>query len=486
MRPEGRVIERALVLVLALAVALGPATAFGASTQRESGPGPAAVVAAILPVLPELSQSARIELGRFLIRPNIDVASLAEALDATGPGIARAYAPYRVPPGALKPAVELFGNRFQAATPERQETAAEKLLLLSGMLSPSLPEAKQRQLALVAAQARHLLSQEHSRRVEAALKRIAAALGSAPADVGAAVAAIDPEPGKPRRWRLQPADIFLDGKKFADAVAGRIAGRRRLLSAVPRRGLVATLYYGNPWEKSFGGNSWQRGSKARKLWEWLLEQPDHSVTPDALLLKSFQLARGSAWRALTMSWDVLVAGRLSGGRERNYLDKTLKLADIRGDAALLPLLHDPRDRNYAWTSRADNFSAWYHFWGAMLAAFAYESARGSFFPVPGHWFSKWMIMLEEFFQSPLEYVGSWEWRAFLDHPKRLEIDVQGAVAGSRLAANLRALRGKPRDPEILEPYLLSKPAPFRLLRTMIELAGPVMAIASIILLLLVI
>ena len=149
----------------------------------------------------------------------------------------------------------------------------------------------------------------------------------------------------------------------------------------------------------------------------------------------------------------------------------------------MTLWQAPRGR---WiTSRADNFGAWYHFWGAMLAAYAYEAVRVPMLPVPGHWVAKWMILHEEFIVSPAEWIIAGAWRAFFDQHKRLEIDLQGTVAGGRLAVLLRQMR---RDPaawrhgrrEADGSYLQIKPARFRIMRTLLEVAVSVATLAGLV------
>ena len=177
-------------------------------------------------------------------------------------------------------------------------------------------------------------------------------------------------------------------------------------------------------------------SKSKALYDWLLIQPDRSVTPESLFLKSLEIAEGGVWEALASGWNVLTIGRLAGGRERNYLKKTRKLADIRGDQSLLPIIHNLNDPHYRWTSKADNFSAWYHFWGTMLYAFFRDSTFVAV-PLRGSWMVAGMIVIEESVGA-VQNIMRGQWRALLDWPKRAWIDIQGAAAGSRLAAGLKA------------------------------------------------
>ncbi len=273
-------------------------------------------------------------------------------------------------------------------------------------------------------------------------------------------------------------DLFFDGRRFADVVAAQIAARKIPFHTLKPRREVRVLDHlqkGRAWNNirydlEVGNPGSPPETKAEKLYVWLLAQPERSVAPDALWLKALDISGGSVWDALTMGWDVLSLGNGVGDRERQFLPKTLRLADIRGDIKLLPIVHDLGNSNYRWTSSADNFSAWYHFWGTMLYAY-YRSSKFVLVPLPGHWVAKVMILLEESGGPMLEWIPHGEWRAFLDFPKRLETDVQGAVAGSRLAANLKALRK--RKTNRLETsggsYLTPKPWWKRLIITAKEL-----------------
>jgi len=167
-----------------------------------------------------------------------------------------------------------------------------------------------------------------------------------------------------------------------------------------------------------------------KLYRWLEQQPEPTVKPDAFFLKALEFSNGRVFDALLAGWNTLVLGSKSGGRERNYLRKTKSLADIRGDAGLLETLHDlsiPKE-NYKWTSVADNFSAWYHFWGTMLYAYYNEAAvLGKV--ANGQTITEFMIFLEEKTAFKL-FVPA-------DCGKRYEIDQEGAIAGYRLARLFR-------------------------------------------------
>lgn len=284
-------------------------------------------------------------------------------------------------------------------------------------------------------------------------------------------------------------DLFFDGRRFADAVAAQIAARKISFHTLkPRRNVhvLDHLYRGSAWE-SIGYDLEVKNpaslpeTKTDQLYVWLLAQPEHSVAPDALFVKALDVSGGSVWDALAIGWDVLSQGSEAGDRERNFLPKTLRLADIRGDIKLLPKVHDLGNPNYRWTSQADNFSAWYHLWGTMLYAF-YRDSGFVRVPLPGHWVAKVMILLEESVGGPvLEWIPNGEWRAFLDFPKRLETDVQGAVAGSRLAANLKALRkGKINRLETSRGgYLIQRPWWKRLIITAKELL-PVVVMGGVI------
>ena len=257
----------------------------------------------------------------------------------------------------------------------------------------------------------------------------------------------------------EPKKALIQGADFARNVAKEIAEQKiQFHTKIDVKDVkdwnwivLSMMYFGTPFESYvehyMKGSSnrdmdvqWcESTSMSKILYEWLLAQPDHSVTPEKFFLKSLEIAEGSVWEALKIGWSVLTVGRLSGGRERNYLKKTQKLADIRGDQHLLPVIHNLNDPNYRWTSKADNFAAWYHFWGTMLYTFLRKKTLTTF-PLPAGAVTTLIVLFEEFVVGAIEKIVSWEWKAFLDLPTRIYIDIQGAIAGYRLAIHLKNLR----------------------------------------------
>jgi hypothetical protein len=252
--------------------------------------------------------------------------------------------------------------------------------------------------------------------------------------------------GKIVRMLTKPAASGLQAPDAPDMVSGK-AVADSIISAINKSQLPTQVRI-NPLRNSatilllrmyngFVFDDERNDQRAEALHDWLLAQPDHSVGPDALFLQSLRIADGNVWDALTAGWNVLASGRTDGGRERNYLPRMQKLMDLRGDSALLPVLHNLNDSHYQWTSKADNFSAWYHFWGTMLSAFFRDEAFVAL-PLPGKYIVMGEVLVEELFIGVLEHATKLEWKAFLDMPKRIGIDIQGVMAGSRLARELRA------------------------------------------------
>ncbi|MFA6004153.1 MAG: hypothetical protein WC881_08795 [Elusimicrobiota bacterium] len=246
-------------------------------------------------------------------------------------------------------------------------------------------------------------------------------------------------------------EVKLKGARFADSVIADMARMDRPFSLRIDRAEFLTLgqkmYHGSSFKYHDTGEAFgldlpvvwgQDAGLDQALYDWLLQQPARSVTPEAFFLKAVELAQGSVWQGLAAGWDVLVVGSQSGDPQRQYFQKSLKLADIRGDLHLLSILHDPTDPRHVWTSRADNFSAWYHFWGTMTYSF-FRSSSFFLLPVPGKWFVTFLVLCEELIASILDRVSGWDWPALLDLPKRLRMDMEGVSAGCRLAKGLRTL-----------------------------------------------
>ncbi|MBI4248381.1 MAG: hypothetical protein HY611_02670 [Elusimicrobia bacterium] len=261
------------------------------------------------------------------------------------------------------------------------------------------------------------------------------------ADVAVNAPAQTPAAGAPARAE----GSLINGRAAAGNILAAIEQNRTPVRVAINRNehfiLAAAMFVGTSFDsyatKAGGEIVWSpASSKSKALYDWLLIQPDRSVTPESLFLKSLEIAEGGVWEALASGWNVLTIGRLAGGRERNYLKKTRKLADIRGDQALLPIIHNLNDPRYRWTSKADNFSAWYHFWGTMLYAFFRDSTFVAV-PLRGSWMVAGMIVIEESVGA-VQNIMLGQWRALLDWPKRAWIDMQGAEAGSRIAAGLKA------------------------------------------------
>lgn len=262
--------------------------------------------------------------------------------------------------------------------------------------------------------------------------------------------------------------LRFDGRLFADSVTARIVANEAPVFVRINRAeyfiLSAHMFVGGAsealgYKKTVEGDieiTWAAGDKSPgyQLYRWLLNQPDNSITPDAYLMKAVELCKGDIFRALNIGLDLLIVGRYDGAG-RNYYTKTQKLIDIRGDRDDLEQTHRPEDPSYRWTSKADNFSAWYHFWATMIYAF-FRQSTFTLLPLPGHVAVAGMVLVEEFIVGPVEHVLRWEWRAFLDLPNRLDVDLQGARAGYYLARNLEKLN-KGIDLKWQEqPYLLKR------------------------------
>jgi hypothetical protein len=245
--------------------------------------------------------------------------------------------------------------------------------------------------------------------------------------------------------------LKIDGRQFADNIALAIEATRQEFSIkIDRKKsfiLAAHMFIGGSseaidFEKTPSGDvviKWLDGEKSKgyHLYKWLMDQPKQSVMPHNFFLKALEICDGNVFEAINVGLDILIVGRHDGAR-RNYYTKTQKLVDIRGDAALLEQTHRPGDPSYRWTSKSDNFSAWYHFWATMIYAFFRQSSF-TILPVPGHLAVFPMIFAEEFIVGPLEYFRKGEWKAFFDLRNRVFIDIQGALAGYRLAVNLSKL-----------------------------------------------
>jgi hypothetical protein len=244
--------------------------------------------------------------------------------------------------------------------------------------------------------------------------------------------------------------IRIDGRAFADrvALAARSSGLA-ITTEVPRSRypiILQNLFWGEPLpirdavkpSIDYPHLTFFERSK-NELYRWMMTQPDGSVSPEAFFQKSLELEKGDVWKALDLGWSILSAGRNFGGQERLHLRKTQKLADLRGDADQVEAYHGFQISKYHWTSKADNFSAWYHFWGAMTYAF-YRDSIFALLPVPGSWLASLCALIEEGFIQPLEIAIRREFGAIGDTMTRLRIDLEGAKAGGRLARRFADLR----------------------------------------------
>lgn len=176
----------------------------------------------------------------------------------------------------------------------------------------------------------------------------------------------------------------------------------------------------------------------RALKQWLLNQPDDSVTPEALLREAVRLEDGDVQRGLERCWDVL-RENWQDDKNRNAFPHILKLIDITGERESFDG-NDPRDgkqrRARATTAglrglifrgmkstRGDNFSAWYHFFGTASYAFHGTANKSIVSPLLA---TRAAIFLEE---KVLH-------NEFKDAQKRRINDVEGAKFGYQLAKNL--------------------------------------------------
>ena len=197
----------------------------------------------------------------------------------------------------------------------------------------------------------------------------------------------------------------------------------------------------------------------KTLLDWLVAQPEASVTPDALLKKAIEVEGGKIEDALSLCWDVLSDDWYETDK-RNFWDRSKKLVDITGELAHFDgndqtgVSRGARGRGRSVnrsfnTIRGDNFSAWYHFFGTAYNSF-YRTNR-EWIPGRGLAETHGLIFLEERVL----------YNDHIDDLKRVEIDKAGARFGHRLARNIRRygdLEKFTTSPDYTGgPYLYSNP-----------------------------
>ena len=220
------------------------------------------------------------------------------------------------------------------------------------------------------------------------------------------------------------------------------SGQQQWANARKDEGLSKTL---------FGENS-----VTARLSDWVNAQADESITPEKFFEESLRLSQGNISLGIVACWNMLTLGRDLA--DRVFLEKTRKFIDIRGDLSFLAEYHGDADGSVGkWTSRAENYSAWYHFWGGFLYSYSlgvrYPLARPLLWPYYGL-----VIAIEEGVATGVPYARGLLWDAATDLPRRTALDIQGFRAGNRLAANLnRWVLGRPSpDPQL---FLKRKQAP---------------------------
>ena len=112
---------------------------------------------------------------------------------------------------------------------------------------------------------------------------------------------------------------------------------------------------------AFGRTSYlMRTGREGDLWDWLMAQPDQSVTVPTLLMQALRVCDGHTRQALLTIENLL---------SRHFLhEKRDRLVHV---AKLRPITN-------TWNHRGDRFGAWYHLFGMMLYTFEHGGPKGRY------------------------------------------------------------------------------------------------------------
>jgi hypothetical protein len=112
---------------------------------------------------------------------------------------------------------------------------------------------------------------------------------------------------------------------------------------------------------AFGRTSYfLRTGHEEALWDWILAQPDDSISVPALLTTSLRVCDGDVRQALLTIENLLSRHFLHDDRDR-----------LRHVAKLRPITN-------TWGHRGDRFGSWYHLFGMVLYTFEHGGAKGRY------------------------------------------------------------------------------------------------------------
>lgn len=230
--------------------------------------------------------------------------------------------------------------------------------------------------------------------------------------------------------KAQSSDLYLDGRRLADAVSEKILPEQEssilgLHEKLPS--LYKRIYSGNPYYAA-------DHPKLVALRRWLLRQNNTSVKPDQLIQKAIEIESNNAQSGLKLAWS-LVAASWKEPANRNNEPIYKKLYDITGEIELFTA-HEKtvKSKNKSQkirTIRGDKATAWTHMLGTALAA--YTSTRNARIMVQrGIIKTNFLIFMHEHVLNQF----------FWDYKKHASIDYAGAQFGYWLARNIEQHKTK--------------------------------------------
>jgi hypothetical protein len=238
-------------------------------------------------------------------------------------------------------------------------------------------------------------------------------------------------------WRAhatQP-DLFLDGEALANALTEKLLSDPEYDSMPERKKVFFREPNMNGFRKTLmQGAEFEAG---HDLTQWLLTQPDDSVSLDNFLMEAVKKNRGSVRLGLIAAWNTLRAD-YTDVEGRNLFPHIRKLKDVTGERDIFDgQVHErtitPKGgkakNQRIRTLRGDNFSAWYHFVGTALSSFHLSSS--SKVSRLGKLETDLMIAAEEHLIGKVDGFS-----VMIDPLKRIEIDKAGSLFGLKLSKNL--------------------------------------------------
>ncbi len=188
-------------------------------------------------------------------------------------------------------------------------------------------------------------------------------------------------------------DLYMDGKRLANCVAKSLW---KTSNQSTRGARSQNFSMGSPLFtlKDYEELPITDPSLHKKLERWVFAQSDDSITPEMLYLKGFELTDGNIQEGLALVRNVLTREAVSVER-RNFHLVPRKLVDITGERALRLKYKYPFGGSFdpeiqlayniltssrlmkggLETIRGDNISAWYHFAGTAVHAYANAHSR---------------------------------------------------------------------------------------------------------------